>query len=351
MNKSQIAIHFLIAPSLALLASCVVKGPLVPSQAQVGSEVEIAASQTVELGQLLRVEQDENGKVLLIPVELPAHGPEDGDEAESVLLLLLPEISDNEPAPPEPAPAPVAKETEVVAEVPHDSHNSHGTHAAPAHKPDGHWSYDNCEAWGSLDPAFGAADSGTRQSPIDLSEAIPASLKGIQISYTPFDLRVKNNGHSLVVQVPEGHFADMGGRVCELKNVHFHTPSEHAVDGKRFAMEVHFVHMDEDEQLYVLGVMVEAGNGNRAFQRVLEEAAHPSEHATPLDIMGLIPSSKQSYRYMGSLTTPPCTENVHWFVLNQPIEFSANQIREFQIYFPMNARPLQPRNERWILSR
>ncbi len=192
--------------------------------------------------------------------------------------------------------------------------------------------------------------SGKMQSPIDIptDKTTPMHEKGeIELEYEETVSKVVNNGHSIEGEI-EGK-AMINGREFELKQFHFHAESEHTFDGKHEPIEIHFVHKAEDGRLAVIGVLVEEGEKNEAFQEVLDavDKNQPIEH---FDASKLLPESRGYYHYLGSLTTPPLTENVEWYVMKDTIQLSKEQIAAFNKYYSDNNRDVQPLDERTILS-
>ncbi len=230
-----------------------------------------------------------------------------------------------------------------------------GGAAAPSEHPS--WGYEGeggPEGWGRLEPGFRVCDLGTGQSPIDLTQPTTASLNSIDLSWRSAPVQVVNNGHTIQVNCETGSEMVLDGRRFGLAQFHFHHPSEHAVDGQRHEMEVHFVHAADNGALGVLGVFVEAGAENStlapiwsAMPRSQGGEARVSQNINPA---GLLPRDRRFYRYFGSLTTPPCSERVIWSVFGRPITASRRQIDQFADLFPMNARPLQNQNRRQLLS-
>ncbi|MFH1159110.1 MAG: carbonic anhydrase family protein [Pseudomonadota bacterium] len=220
-----------------------------------------------------------------------------------------------------------------------------------------HWTYEcmnGPEHWGEVKPEFKACQSGMSQSPIDLKSTIRADLPAITIDYKPAPLTVLNNGHTIQVNYPEGSTMTVDGQVFNLLQLHFHTPSEYAIEGKRYDMEVHLVHKNAAGELGVIGIMAEKGKENPAVEKIwshLPEAggAPQTSDKVTINASDFLPENKSYYRLMGSLTTPPCSEGVHWHVMKTPIQFSAAQIDKFKTIFPMNARPLQASNGRLIV--
>lgn len=228
---------------------------------------------------------------------------------------------------------------------------------APALSAEGaRWSYDGSTGpahWGTLSPGYAACAQGRSQSPIDLTAGTPQNLSEVRIAWNPNSLwTVVNNGHTVQATAQEGGHAIIDGESWTLLQFHFHTPSEHAIDGARAPMEVHFVHQHADGRLAVIGVMMTGGGENGLFHKVLGHAPLVVGEAAPepLDPTELMPISTGLLRYSGSLTTPPCSERVLWTVMAQPIAVSDSDIKRFSRMYPMNARPLMPLNARQILT-
>lgn len=196
---------------------------------------------------------------------------------------------------------------------------------------------------------------GFQQSPIDLRDATPADLGQIQPTYNPTTLRVVNTGHTIQCNTDPGSSMTLDGEVFRLLQFHFHHPSEHAMDGRRFDMEAHFVHINETGMLAVLGVFIEPGGENGLLAPVwnhLPKTAGPERKVASVSIepASLLPPDRRYFRYLGSLTTPPCSEKVIWSVFSQPVQASTAQIRQFAGLFGMNARPLQDLHRRLLLK-
>ena len=211
-----------------------------------------------------------------------------------------------------------------------------------------HWSYLGEGAplnWGKLSPANAKCDSGERQSPIDIRGGIRVNLDPIAFDYKPSGFNVLDNGHTIQVNVGAGNYITVMGRTYELVQFHFHKPSEERVNGKNFEMVVHLVHKDGDGKLAVVAVLLERGKAQNLIQQVWNnlplEKNDPQAGLTALDIKQILPSNHDYYTYMGSLTTPPCTEGVLWLVMKDPVEISPEQLAIFNRLYPMNARPIQ----------
>jgi carbonic anhydrase len=225
----------------------------------------------------------------------------------------------------------------------------------PAPKPPVHWSYDGeggPQAWGRLEPEFSTCRTGQRQSPIDIQGGIAVELEAIRFEYQPGAFRVLDTGHTVQVIVAPGNFLTVGGRRYELQQFHFHRPSEERINGRQFAMSAHLVHRSDDGRLAVVAVLMDEGRGHPAVQLVwnnLPLEKHEEQLApVALDPAALLPEDRRYITYMGSLTTPPCSEGVLWMVMKEPASLSPEQAAIFAKLYPMNARPVQSASGRLI---
>jgi len=230
--------------------------------------------------------------------------------------------------------------------------------AADAHAP---WSYEGVtgpDAWGGIKTDYAWCSVGREQSPIDLSDAITADLGQLVAIYRVGSARVTNNGHTLEVAPSSGNYVRIGTVRYDLIQFHFHGPSEHSVAGRRFAMEVHFVHLHRPTgRIAVVGAFMSPSSvPNPLIEQLWSVASHDhgAEAMTqdPLNPEALLPPPDQRgyWRYAGSLTTPPCAETVTWTVLKTPINVGVAQVEKFKELFPMNARPIQPLGRRFLLQ-
>ena len=222
-----------------------------------------------------------------------------------------------------------------------------------------HWSYDGSGSpahWAELDVKY-AACAARSQSPIDIQtrDVLAAPLPALAFDYRPVPLRIVDNGHTIQVNYDPGSSLTVDGKRYELVQFHFHRPSEEAVDGKRFAMVAHLVHRDAQGHLAVVAVPLQPGPENalvetlwRNLPATKEKEANPT--AVEVSAASLLPSNLGYYAYSGSLTTPPCSEGVRWLVLKTPSLVSNRELEIFAARYPNNARPLQPRNGRQVLS-
>jgi carbonic anhydrase len=225
-------------------------------------------------------------------------------------------------------------------------------HSAP------HWEYEGeagAANWSGLDESFRLCEGGQAQSPVDIKESIDADLPAISFAYKPFFPKIINNGHTIQVNVTEGSSIQVGRDTYQLLQFHFHTPSEYQINSNSYPLEVHFVHKRADGALGVVGVMFAEGEANAELEKIWKNipanaGEENNDSKLPTDITKLLPADQKYYRFMGSLTTPPCSEGVNWHVMQQPISASKEQIEAFRKLYPMNARPLQASNNRLIVK-
>ncbi|MDX2254973.1 MAG: carbonic anhydrase [Pseudanabaenaceae cyanobacterium bins.39] len=221
-----------------------------------------------------------------------------------------------------------------------------------------HWGYggsENPTQWGQLSKDFALCELGKSQSPINITNAsvvagIPSKIK---FNYLPSNLEIVNNGHTIQVNYDKGSSVVIDNEKYELVQFHFHTPSEHNINGKAYAMELHLVHRSlSSGKLAVVGVMIKNGESNPLIASIWENI--PPTQTTKrvrdrqINAAELLPEKKSYYSYNGSLTTPPCSEGVSWNVLTEPVTFSESQIDEFQKIYQVDARPIQPNNSRSV---
>jgi carbonic anhydrase len=212
--------------------------------------------------------------------------------------------------------------------------------------------------WNELSSDFATCARGHEQSPIAIMSRRSEErdeLGDLDFHYHPGPLRIINNGHTVQVPSPaDDEELVVGEQRWKLAQFHFHTPSEEQVDGTAYAMEMHFVHRNAAGELAVVAVLIRRGHDNPALHTVLDNmpvAAGPEHQvATELDLPALLPKARGYWFYEGSLTTPPCSEHVHWYVLKQPIEASPAQVAQFRKLYPRNVRPIQPLHERHVLE-
>jgi carbonic anhydrase len=220
-----------------------------------------------------------------------------------------------------------------------------------------HWSYEGASGpakWGDLDAADKACSLGAQQSPIDIVAPIKSQLPALKLSWGKTADTIINNGHTIQLNFAEGSTLKLGDTTYKLLQVHFHHPSEHLIGGKSFSMEAHFVHRADSGGLAVVGVMLSEGRPNATFGKIVATMPAKEGPAVKADGSinphGLLPAKLGYYRYSGSLTTPPCSEIVEWLVLIDPIQVAASDVAGFAKLYPMNARPAQKDNRRYVLQ-
>ncbi len=233
-----------------------------------------------------------------------------------------------------------------------------GAHGVDTHGSEVHWAYEGetgPQNWGKLKPEFNVCAIGKRQSPINIDESM--TLQGpaepLQFNYTASSGTVVNNGHTIQVDLYGDNTLTVRGSVYKLVQFHFHTPSEEQVNYRNYAMVAHLVHRNNEGQLAVVAVLLDPGVPNTLINKVwtympLDNSDRVRLPGGIIDMNELLPKDQRYYQFIGSLTTPPCTEGVLWMVMKQPTALSREQIRLFQQLFPNNARPVQAINGRAV---
>ena len=226
----------------------------------------------------------------------------------------------------------------------------------------GEWGYSgngDPAHWGDIKPEFFMCRDGKNQSPINIQESdvITANgLKDINFHYITGATEAVNNGHTIKVSVAPGSYIEVDKIKFELKQFHFHSPSENQIDGKNFPLEAHFVHVSKDGKIAVIAVMFEYGKENKYIKKIWNKNQMKKDvknHCGDKDkmIRTFLPKDKAYYRFDGSLTTPPCTEGVRWLVMENYLTVSEDQIKEFtSIMHGHDNRPVQPINARKVLK-
>lgn len=219
-----------------------------------------------------------------------------------------------------------------------------------------HWDYGTLHGpshWSELNPDFAPCGNGHHQSPIDIRNPQKADLPPLQFDYKPVPLDIIDNGHTIMINYAPGSSLTVGGKRYELKQFHFHRPSEEKIDGKGFAMTVHLVYADAQGKLVVVAVLLQQGEDNSLVRELwsnMPTEKEKEEHLNniQIDMDGLLPADRSYYTFSGSLTTPPCTEDVTWFVLKHPVTVSAAEIEQFSRLYRNDARPTQPLYDRVV---
>tara|TARA_R110001599_G_scaffold353840_1_gene599753 strand:- start:37387 stop:38118 length:732 start_codon:yes stop_codon:yes gene_type:complete len=220
-----------------------------------------------------------------------------------------------------------------------------------------HWDYvgnAGPESWGKLTPEYGAC-SGRNQSPINLTGMIDAKLQPLVFNYDKQAGEILNNGHTVQINVVAGNSIKLDGTQFDLKQFHFHAPSENLIKGKSYPLEGHLVHADKDGNLAVIAVMFKEGKANKvltqAWKQMPKQAGDKASLADQVTAMDLLPAKHDYYRFNGSLTTPPCSEGVRWIVMKNPMTASKEQIEAFAgVLTHPNNRPVQPLNARTVME-
>jgi carbonic anhydrase len=257
--------------------------------------------------------------------------------------------------------APIAPPLETIVEKPMKLHAlaalllasvSFAAAQSPAH-----WTYDGRTGpinWGKLDPAYQACGKGHEQSPIDIRGAhLNKALPPIEFHYLSGSLTLLNNGHTIQATARPGSYIIAGGTRYDLVQFHFHHPSEEAVRGKYTDMDVHLVHKSADGKLAVVAIRFnrDLDQPNALLTTLFQHLPKADGDLTVIDTVnpgGFLPADRGYWTYTGSLTTPPCTEGVRWFVFEQVMTMSRAQFRAFAALYPVNSRPIQDTHGRRI---
>ncbi|MEX0297823.1 MAG: carbonic anhydrase [Kordiimonas sp.] len=221
------------------------------------------------------------------------------------------------------------------------------------------WSYSGANGpanWHSLSPANSVCRSGRQQSPINIEGTDPVIMHRLVTNYTVTPVNLRNDRLAINMPYEDGSFLTVGTKAYQLRGFTFRSPAEHAVSGTRHPMSIQFFHEDLFGNKAIVEVLVKEGKAHLAAQELwelmpLEPDQVVKRPKTLVNARDLMPSDKSYYRYMGSLTTPPCSEGVNWYILKKPIELSKDQISLVRgILGGDTARPLQNRNNRIILD-
>ncbi|MBF6641977.1 carbonic anhydrase family protein [Flavobacterium sp. J49] len=222
-----------------------------------------------------------------------------------------------------------------------------------------HWDYEN-PIWQNV----GYTDcGGTVQTPINIqtgSTIQSSQLSEVMFNYNPFNMKIVDNGHTVQVNTDNAitNNISIDGVTYNFLQFHYHTHSEHEIDGNTDQMEIHLVHQDPvTSNLAVIAIMLNATSAtdNTFIQSYLQN--FPSEEdievatSTSLNLNAILPANKNYYTYTGSLTTPPCSQGLKWIILKEKMAVSSSQLNAFQERHDINARPIQPLNGRIVLEK
>lgn len=227
----------------------------------------------------------------------------------------------------------------------HEASSSSATAGAESH-----WTYEDQKEWSKVSAEAQKCASGLRQSPIELNEQALIDEPDIRFDYTRGPAKLFNNGHAIQIAPETAQTMTRDGEVFALLQAHFHDPSEHHLDGVTYPMELHLVHKRPDGGLAVVGVLFKDGDANAAlepfFAALPRKKGDEFARSVEFDPAAFLPADRVHFEYEGSLTTPPCTEGVMWFVMRQPLAASAAQIAALKSAIGENARSIQAANDR-----
>lgn len=221
-----------------------------------------------------------------------------------------------------------------------------------------HWTYEGAEGpehWGELAPEFGACSAGKNQSPVNIEKTVTGKLPKLGFNYKSSVTDIVNNGHTVQANFQPGSFLSVGDRKFELKQIHFHTPSENHIQGREFPLEGHLVHADKDGNLAVVAVMYKFGQAGKGLAKLWKQMPHEAGEKVAFDgaisATELLPRRRGYYYFSGSLTTPPCSEGVSWVVMKNAVDVQKEQVEQFaHVLHHPNNRPVQPLNSRIVIN-
>ena len=222
--------------------------------------------------------------------------------------------------------------------------------AAPSNHP--HWSYTSPsgpDEWGDLHDTHALCNTGTQQSPINIKANTQGDLPSLDLQYPAGPAVVKHNGHTLEVTMKTAGYMTLPSGTYDFVQMHFHAPAEMQIEGHKYPFSAHLVHRDAAGNLAVIALLFNVGEKNQTLAPLFSNMPRhegDSVALNNLDLKSLFPAKQDYFTFMGSLTTPPCTEGVRWQVLKVPGTISKKQLNDFKQLFPMNARPIQPTNDR-----
>ena len=219
-----------------------------------------------------------------------------------------------------------------------------------------HWDYlgvENPSHWGLLSEEYKTCETGNRQSPINITMVHHGEHhQKLVFHYRTSQLHEMNNGHTIQVSHVSGCRVDLNDRKYKLRQFHFHSPSEHHIEGKTFPMEMHLVHQDNSGHVLVIAVLMETDASQPVLSKLWKWLPEQKEKevSIPLELSltDILPQDTSHYTYSGSLTTPPCTEGVQWIVLKKLMHVTKQDVDQFVQIIGQNARPIQPLRDRHI---
>jgi carbonic anhydrase len=217
------------------------------------------------------------------------------------------------------------------------------------------WTYEGShgpEYWGNLTPNYSACRTSQQQSPINIvsGNAQKVSLPKLDMYYIADNVEILNNEHTIQINVAPGSKLYVGGEKADLKQFHLHSPSEEQIDGVAYPLDAHFVHVTPDGRISVTAVLFKEGHENFGVAQIFNAFPTVGQvNKIPFyNLYSLFPQDREYYKYTGSLTTPPCSDGVTWRIMTEPVEISREQIQAFKTHYQMNARPIQPLNNRTV---
>lgn len=241
-----------------------------------------------------------------------------------------------------PVAPPNSDSAKAELDVPPDGRESLGASVMPS------WGYLDLNGPSTWD---GICKTGRAQSPIDLKWSKPIRGHQLKFSTVEGEARVIDTGNTIEVYPGIGNHLEIDGKVAELERIEFHSASEHLLSGNSLPLEAHMFYRGKNDEMEAVSIMLIAGDENKQVANIWSNIPHKKgvkSNPFKFSPQGLLPTRLTHYHYVGSLTTPPCTEGVKWSVLNTPVTVSKEQILAFRKLYSVNNRPVQSLNGRKV---
>lgn len=203
----------------------------------------------------------------------------------------------------------------------------------------GYYGVHSPDQWGKISSEYQACELGHNQSPVDLSMNNSIEIEErVKFNYHDSKTSLIDNGHTVKAVFKEENYIEISNKKYFLKQLHFHTHSEHSVEGVFYPLELHLVHKASDGKLAVLAFFIDVDNKNTNRFGFFKNIKRGATSETTIKLSRLIRYAGEHFFYNGSLTTPPCTENVHWIVFDKHLSLNRTQVENFRAIYSRNYR-------------
>lgn len=204
-----------------------------------------------------------------------------------------------------------------------------------------HWDYkheNTAHSWAALSNNYEACQSGKKQSPIDLSRSKSQDFnKKIDIKYKDEYAEIINDGHTIKEHFKTNNYISIDKKNFFLQQLHFHSHSEHSLDGIYYPLEIHLVHRSKDNEIAVLGIFVEITSLKKNEFGFFK---HINSGKSLIKLSKIQNLNGEHFYYEGSLTTPPCSESVQWIILDKHVQIERSQLEPYKKHYRNNYRPV-----------